>query len=39
MVEEISSMSKLETMPDIKFEIIYLLNVASSNLKFVKLKK
>lgn len=37
MVEEISSMSKLETMPDIKFEIIYLLNVASST--FVKLKK
>lgn len=34
MVEEI----KLETMPDIKFETIYLLNVTFSNLKFVKLK-
>lgn len=39
MVEEISSKSKLEDMPDIKFEIIYLLNVAFSNLKFVTLKK
>lgn len=38
MLEDISSMSKLENMPDIKFEIIYLLNVAFSNLKFVTLK-